>query len=81
MGDRPGAATLLHYLRYDIPLLKQSLAEVGLDYEETRVYELWEMSDVRNQADLKKIGVSAAAVADDHFPAVFDRHEPASAGS
>ena len=53
-GDRPGAATLLHYLRYDIPLLKQSLAEVGLDYEETRVRELWEMSDVRNQADLEK---------------------------
>ena len=74
-GDRPGAATLFHYLRYDIPLLKQSLAQVGLDYEETRVHELWEMSDVRNQADLEKIGASAAAasVAEDHFPASFDR--------
>ncbi len=74
-GDRPGAATLLHYLRYDIPLLKQSLANVGLDYEETRVRELWEMSDVRNQADLERIGSSAAsaAVAEEHFPAAFDR--------
>ena len=74
-ADRPGAATLLHYLRYDIPLLKQSLAEVGLDYGETRVRELWEMSDVRNQADLEKVGTSAAAaaVSEDHFPAVFDR--------
>ena len=74
-ADRPGAATLLHYLRYDIPLLKQSLAEVGLDYGETRVRELWEMSDVRNQADLEKVGTSAAAaaVSEDHFPATFDR--------
>jgi hypothetical protein len=74
-GDRPGAATLLHYLRYDIPLLKESLAAVGLDYEEKRVRELWEMSDVRNQADLERIGASAAAVSvsEQHFPVVFDR--------
>ncbi len=74
-GDKPGVATLLHYLRYDIPLVKQSLAEVGLDYEEARVRELWEMSDVRNQADLERIGASAAAAAivEEHFPEVFDR--------
>jgi hypothetical protein len=57
-GDRPGAATLLHYLRYDIPLLRQSLLDVGLEYEEKRVQELWEMSDVRNLADLEKSGPS-----------------------
>jgi predicted acylesterase/phospholipase RssA len=74
-GDRPGAATLLHYLRYDIPLLKQSLSEVGLDYVEKRVRELWEMSDVRNVEDLEKVGLAAAAkqVREEHFPAGFDR--------
>src|SRR5215813_8846695 len=74
-GDRPGAATLLHYVRYDIPLLKQSLSDIGLDYEEKRVKELWEMSDVRNVADLEKVGRAAAAaqVREEHFPAAFDR--------
>jgi hypothetical protein len=74
-GDRPGAATLLHYLRYDIPLLRQSLLDVGLEYEEKRVQELWEMSDVRNLVGLEKIGTASAeaSVREDHFPAVFDR--------
>jgi hypothetical protein len=81
-NDRPGAATLLHYLRYDIPLLRKSLIGVGLEYEEKRVQELWEMSDVRNLADLEKIGAAsaAAAVQDQHFRAVSDRKPtPASA--
>lgn len=74
-GDRPGNAALFRYLRYDIPLLKKSLAEVGLDYAEPRVRELWEMSDVRNLADLEKIGAASASVSvkAEHFPAVFDR--------
>jgi predicted acylesterase/phospholipase RssA len=81
-GDRAGAATLFQYLRYDIPLLKQSLLDVGLEYEEKRVQELWEMSDVRNLADLEKIGTASAsaAVREEHFPSAFDRKpKPASA--
>jgi hypothetical protein len=81
--DRPGAATLLHYVRFDIPLRRQSLLDVGLEYEEKRVRELWEMSDVRNLADLEKIGAAAAAasVREDHLPAVFDRKpKPVPAG-
>jgi patatin-like phospholipase len=78
-GDHPGAVDLLHYLRYDIPLLRQSLSEVGLDYEEKRARELWEMSDVRNVADLEKVGQAAAAaqVREEHFPVGFDRRGPA----
>ena len=74
-GDRPGAANMLQYLRYDIPLVQKSLADVGLQYAEPRVQELWEMSDVRNLTDLEKIGVASAATAvrEEHFPAVFDR--------
>lgn len=74
-SDKPGAANLLQYLRYDIPLLQKSLADIGLQYEEPRVRELWEMSDVRNLADLEKIGTgsAAASVKEEHFPAVFDR--------
>ncbi|HKA37117.1 MAG TPA: hypothetical protein VKH43_09875 [Thermoanaerobaculia bacterium] len=62
-------------MRYDIPLLKQSLSDVGLDYEEKRVQELWEMSDVRNVEDLEKVGLAAAEkqVREDHFPQRFNR--------
>jgi patatin-like phospholipase len=74
-GDRPGPSKLLHYLRYDIPLLRHALKEVGLEYEEERVPQLWEMSDVRNLDDLEKIGsaAGAGAVQEEHFPPVFDR--------
>ncbi len=49
--------------------------EVGLEYEEERVPQLWEMSDVRNLEDLEKIGSAAAAgaVQEEHFPPAFDR--------
>jgi hypothetical protein len=74
-NDRPGSSKLFRYLRYDIPLLRKALADVGLEYEEHRVPQLWEMSDVRNVEDLEKIGSHAAAgaVQEDHFPPAFDR--------
>ncbi len=63
----------------DLPALrhpprKQSLSAVGLEYRRTR-RKLWEMSDVqqpRRPRESRHVR-RAAAVSEDHFPAVFDR--------
>jgi hypothetical protein len=80
-GKKPGGAALLHYLRYDIEIERQALSKIGLQYEEARVKELCDLGEVKNVADLEKIGATAAAasVKEDHFPAAFDRR-PAEMG-
>jgi hypothetical protein len=74
-NDGIGPTPQIAYLRYDIDLEKKALAELGLDYEETRVEALSQMSDVRNLEELDRIGQKAAAaqVKPEHFPPAFDR--------
>lgn len=73
--DHVGPSPLLSYLRYDVDLERKALADLGLDYDDVRVENLSQMSEVKNLDELDRIGRAAAAVQvkDEHFPRVFDR--------
>ena len=74
-GDQLGPQPLITYLRYNVDLEQRALLDVGLDYSSDRVSSLCGMSEVKNIAELDKIGKAAAKaqVKDEHFPLAFDR--------
>lgn len=74
-GDQLGPDPLITYLRYNIDLEQSALEEIGLSYSSKKVSSLQGMSEVKNIAELDKIGIAAAEsqVKDEHFPASFDR--------
>lgn len=78
-GDALTASPALHYLRYEVDLGKEALSGLDLHFDEARIESLRKMSEVRNIADLDRIGAAAAGVHihPDHFPPVFDRGLPA----
>jgi predicted acylesterase/phospholipase RssA len=73
--DQLAGRPLLTYLRYNVDLERQALADLGLDYAEEQVAKLRQMSEVANAADLDRIGTAAAGqqVREEHFPGAFDR--------
>lgn len=73
-NDLPGPAPLLTYLRYDIELERDTLAEIGFPVTEDEVEKLHEMSDVDNMEQLDRLGPTAAdaQVREGHFPRPFD---------
>lgn len=74
-GDQLGPDPLITYLRYNIDLEQSALEEIGLSYSSKKVSSLQGMSEVKNIAELDKIGIAAAEsqVKDEHFPPSFDR--------
>jgi len=74
-GDQLGPQPLITYLRYNVDLEQRALLDVGLDYSPDQVSSLCGMSEVKNIAELDKIGKAAAKaqVKDEHFPLAFDR--------
>jgi hypothetical protein len=73
--DVIGEKSLLHYLRYDAPLVQGWLAqELGLQLEQAEIESISAMDRPENGARLLQIGQQAAArqVSAEHFPAQFD---------
>lgn len=70
LTDQP----LLTYLRYDVRLVPEALAEMGLDDLAPRAEALFDMAAADNRFDLDRIGQAAAdaSVAEAHFPPAFD---------
>jgi predicted acylesterase/phospholipase RssA len=68
-------AELLHYLRYNLPLTADGLAEIGLQYPAAEISSLREMSSTASvpqyQAIAARVGTQIQAA---HFPQVFDAH-------
>jgi len=75
VGDQLGPDPLITYLRYNIDLERMALFDIGLDYSPEKASSLQGMSEVKNIAELDKIGIAAAEaqVMDEHFPPSFDR--------
>jgi len=75
VGDQLGPDPLITYLRYNVDLEKVALFDIGLNYAPDKVSSLQGMSEVKNIAELDKIGKAAAEahVKDEHFPPNFDR--------
>ena len=74
-GDQLGSAPLLHYLRYDVELEPQWLAEIlELSYAPKRLAEIRRFDRPDLEDEWLKIGRRGAEiqVRDDHFPADFD---------
>lgn len=73
--DSVGAGPLISYLRYDFPLERETLSEMGLSYTEADVANLRDMSNPRGIRDLDRIGSAAGEqqIEPAHFPAGFDR--------
>jgi hypothetical protein len=69
-----GAAPLIHYLRYNVALTGESLAELGLKFDDEKVAGLSVMDAPDNMTTLQEIGVRAAErqVRSVDFPGNFD---------
>jgi predicted acylesterase/phospholipase RssA len=72
--DLIAAAPLFHYLRYNVALTQQSLADLDLTYESEKISGLSAMDAPENMTTLQEIGARAAErqVRGADFPAVFD---------
>jgi uncharacterized protein len=64
---------LLTYLRYDVPLRKDSLISLGLNVSDQEVARLQDISDTGNIEQLYRLGqIVSAGIKPAHFPEVFD---------
>jgi len=65
---------LISYLRYNVALSKESLAQIGMEYEDEKVEGLSAMDDPGNMKTLQEIGTKAAKqqVRAEDFPSNFD---------
>ena len=72
--DQITAEPVLTYLRYNVRLVPEGLAELGLEHLAPKVGQLREMSAAASRFDLATVGEAAAArqVSPDHFPPAFD---------
>jgi len=72
--DLIAPAPLIHYLRYNVVLTGESLAELGLKFDDGKVAGLSVMDAPDNMTTLQEIGVRAAErqVRGEDFPANFD---------
>lgn len=74
-GDLVGNNPLLTYVRYEVDLQIQALAELGIQVSGDQLKSLREMSHAENREQLLEIGQSAAKrdVDGSHFPLVFSQ--------
>ena len=74
-GDLVGNNPLLTYVRYEVDLQIQALAELGIQVSGDQLKSLREMSHAENREQLLEIGQSAAKrdVDASHFPLVFSQ--------
>ncbi len=65
---------LLTYVRYNVILEKENLAELGFEMSAKEAKNLTEMSESKNIPGLYQIGAKAASkeILDEHFPSIFD---------
>ena len=72
-GDLVGANPLLTYVRYEVEMQKQALADLGIHVSDDNLKSLRKMSDAENREELYEIGQAAASrdVDAGHFPNHF----------
>lgn len=76
-GDLMGREPLLTYLRYDLPLTVEALAEMGYHPTPEELAGLRSLAGYRHVEAMERVGRDAArAVVAEHFPAAFDLHPP-----
>lgn len=73
-SDRLGPAPLLTYLRYDVSLTVDGLAEVGESVDDGDLQALRALDAAQHVEQLERIGLAAAArqLRSEHLPTVFD---------
>jgi patatin-like phospholipase/acyl hydrolase len=73
-SDQLTNPALITYLRYNTILDRSELMELGLEYTESQVKKLKNMSEVRNISQLDRIGLAAGErqIREEHFPQTFD---------
>lgn len=74
-GDLVGGNPLLTYVRYEVDLQVQALADLGIQVSQDKLKSIREMSDAENREDLFAIGQAAAKrdVDVNHFPQGFSQ--------
>jgi len=65
---------LISYLRYNVALSKDSLAQIGMEFDDEKIEGLSAMDDPGNMKTLQEIGTKAAKqqVRAEDFPSNFD---------
>ncbi len=77
-GDLLGGAPMLHYLRYNVNLTRESVRQLKPEVPDERISSLNEMDAPGNMEVLYELGVETARrdLRASHFPAHFDLPEP-----